>query len=78
VTTRCNDENQLDIKENCVNDKRLASYVATLALSTALYTATVAGSDVLYIGDGADNTVKGFDADTGDYLGAFVKKGTVP
>jgi DNA-binding beta-propeller fold protein YncE len=56
----------------------LASYVATLALSTALYTATVAGSDVLYIGDGADNTVKHFDADTGDYLGVFVKKGNSP
>jgi hypothetical protein len=37
--------------------------------------------DFLYIGDGADNTVKRFDARTGEYLGIFVTQkssGTQP
>jgi DNA-binding beta-propeller fold protein YncE len=31
--------------------------------------------DVLYIGDAADDSVKGFDAHTGEYLGTFVAAG---
>lgn len=35
-------------------------------------------SDSLYTGDQGDNTVKRFDADTGAFLGEFVKKGNSP
>jgi DNA-binding beta-propeller fold protein YncE len=35
-----------------------------------------ARADTLYIGDGNDNTVKRFDADTGTYLGVFVTSGS--
>lgn len=34
------------------------------------------GQDLLYIGDGSDNTVKTFDPVTGQYLGAFVVPGS--
>ena len=34
--------------------------------------------DTLYIGDIADNTVKAFDAEKGDFKGEFVKKGNSP
>jgi sugar lactone lactonase YvrE len=33
-----------------------------------------APADVLYVGDTGDNTIKGFDTDTGAYLGAIVKR----
>ena len=49
--------------------------VATLILA-GLYGAGSARADSLYIGDGADNTVKRFDAQTGAYLGAFVTSGS--
>ncbi|WP_235676720.1 hypothetical protein [Bacillus mycoides] len=32
--------------------------------------------DFLYIGDGSDNTVKTFDAETGRFLGSFVASGS--
>ncbi|HWI49314.1 MAG TPA: hypothetical protein VNU45_13935, partial [Rummeliibacillus sp.] len=33
-------------------------------------------NDYLYIGDGSDNTVKTFDANTGRFLGSFVASGS--
>jgi DNA-binding beta-propeller fold protein YncE len=39
---------------------------------------SAAEADSLYIGDGADNTVKRFDAGTGAFQGEFVKKGNSP
>src|SRR5262245_32087513 len=33
---------------------------------------STAGSDAVYIGDGADDSVKKFDAQSGAYLGTFV------
>lgn len=52
---------------------------ASLAL-LALLTGPVPAShaDSLYIGDQTDNTVKHFDADSGEFLGEFVKKGHSP
>lgn len=47
--------------------------LALLALLTGL--APASHADSLYIGDQTDNTVKRFDADTGEFLGEFVKKG---
>ncbi|TAK61023.1 MAG: hypothetical protein EPO18_15380 [Methylobacter sp.] len=35
-------------------------------------------ADSLYVGDQSDNTVKRFDADSGEYLGEFIKKGNSP
>jgi hypothetical protein len=35
------------------------------------------GADVLYIGDTADDTVKRFDAQTGQFLGTFIPEGTL-
>src|SRR5439155_22104684 len=37
---------------------------------------SAAAHDVLYVGDGADNSVKSFDAATGAYLGALVAPGS--
>lgn len=37
-------------------------------------TANAQATDSLYVGDAADNTVKRFDASTGQFLGAFVKR----
>ena len=37
---------------------------------------TSSRADVLYVGDGSDNTVKGFNANTGQYTGVFVTSGS--
>ncbi|MNZ67235.1 hypothetical protein D3C78_854730 [compost metagenome] len=37
---------------------------------------SVCHADYLYVGDQADNTVKRFDAETGGFLGDFVRRGT--
>ena len=50
--------------------------LALLALLIGL--APASHADSLYIGDQTDNTVKRFDADSGEYLGEFVKKGNSP
>jgi outer membrane protein assembly factor BamB len=47
----------------------------TLAASFSLITPASA-DDFLYIGDGADDSVKRFDASTGNYLGNFVAPGS--
>ena len=44
--------------------------IVGLGITPILY-----ASDSLYVGDGSDNTVKRFDADTGMFLGEFIKKG---
>src|SRR5215831_19883400 len=49
--------------------------VVTLILA-GFYGTGIARADSLYIGDGADDTVKRFDAQTGAYLGAFVTSGS--
>ena len=49
---------------------------ALLALLTGV--APASHADSLYIGDQTDNTVKRFDADTGEFLGEFIKKGHGP
>lgn len=41
------------------------SFVTLAAIVTAFATTSARGADILYVGDGADNTVKRFDADTG-------------
>ena len=45
--------------------------IFAMAAALSLLIAT-ASADSLYIGDGSDNTVKRFDAETGKYLGVFV------
>jgi hypothetical protein len=47
--------------------------VALIAMIAAT-APTHALADTLYVGDTSDNSIKGFDTDTGDYLGAIVKK----
>ena len=42
--------------------------IVGLGITPILY-----ASDSLYVGDGSDNTVKRFDADTGMFLGEFIK-----
>jgi hypothetical protein len=56
------------------------SAVLLLALSTAasIDVRAAGDDDVLYVGDGADNTVKRFDAETGAFLGTLVKTPPVP
>lgn len=49
--------------------------IAVLVLTAMLgFQARAQTADFLYIGDRADNTVKQFDAATGQFLGAFVKR----
>jgi DNA-binding beta-propeller fold protein YncE len=55
--------------------------IALLVAGIARITRGDEARDFLYIGDGADNTVKRFDARTGEYLGIFVTQkssGTQP
>jgi hypothetical protein len=47
----------------------IASSILILA---GIFSTGIVLADTLYIGDGGDNTVKRFDADTGAYLGTFV------
>jgi hypothetical protein len=58
--------------------KKLAFAIA--AVGTALMGLGIRGAnaDSLYIGDANDNTVKSFDASTGNYLGTFVTKNGCP
>lgn len=59
---------------------RLTSLIAVGIGLVALALAARAGApqttDTLYIGDGGDDTVKQFNAKTGEYLGAFVTPGS--
>lgn len=52
--------------------------LAVIGLITGLGVALPSRADSLYIGDGNDNTVKRFDADTGDFQGELVRKGNSP
>ncbi len=62
------------------NNKRFRSLVERITLSTLtafimwLSLMTPAHADSLYISDGGDNSVKQFDAESGAFLGFFVKK----
>jgi DNA-binding beta-propeller fold protein YncE len=51
---------------------------AMLGLIAGLGITPPTHADSLYVGDQSDNTVKHFDADTGEFLGEFVKKGNSP
>ncbi|MGH8856680.1 MAG: NHL repeat-containing protein [Polaromonas sp.] len=54
-----------------MNIKRyLLIFVVPLTLMGALATRDAVGAGILYIGDGADNTIKRFDAETGTFLDA--------
>jgi sugar lactone lactonase YvrE len=52
----------------------LASKLLVEPLETRLVPSSL--SDVLYVGDGGDNTVRRFDASTGAYQGTFVTSGS--
>jgi glucose/arabinose dehydrogenase len=52
--------------------------LTVVALIAGFGIALPTGADSLYVGDGSDNTIKRFDADTGVFQGAFVKKGNSP
>ncbi len=63
------------MRTNSVNiRKHITGFLLVLcsafALTAVLGTRTALSADVLYIGDAADNTVKRFDAETGDFLDA--------
>lgn len=47
-----------------------------LTVSISFITPASADNDILYIGDGGDDSVKRFDARTGNYLGNFVTPGS--
>jgi DNA-binding beta-propeller fold protein YncE len=52
------------------------SFAAILVGATPTWAEQRRG-DTLYIGDAADNTVKRFDAQTGEFLGTFIPEGTL-
>jgi DNA-binding beta-propeller fold protein YncE len=52
------------------------SVIAAVGITLTVVGISAARADTLYIGDGNDNTVKRFDADTGTYLGVFVTSGS--
>jgi hypothetical protein len=52
--------------------------VAVIGIALLGFGITAAKADSLYIGDANDNTVKKFDASTGQYLGVFVSKNGCP
>jgi len=52
------------------------SVIAAVGIALTMVGISAARADTLYIGDGNDNTVKRFDADTGTYLGVFVTSGS--
>jgi sugar lactone lactonase YvrE len=54
-------------------DIRMSLGMSLLALTMWVGAGSTANADSLYIGDYYDNTVKQFDADTGDFQGKFVK-----
>jgi hypothetical protein len=59
--------------------RRLALAAALgLPVAFSLATAAPAYADSLYIGDANDNTIKSFDASTGNYLGIFVNHNGCP
>lgn len=64
-----------------INSKKLRglrSLAGIALLSLGLGFIAPAHADSLYIGDQSDNTVKRFDAVTGEYQGEFIKKGNSP
>jgi hypothetical protein len=72
-------ENQLRI----LSPLKSSGYVCSSSSGICISSRTVEAADVLYIGDGFDNTVKGFDADTGTPIdfgngktGIFVTNGS--
>jgi hypothetical protein len=48
------------------------SVIAAAGIALTMLGICAARADTLYIGDGNDNTVKRFDAQTGQFLGVFV------
>src|SRR5262245_54152072 len=56
----------------------LLGLVASIAVGAASLAVPpdVAASDSLYIGDGADNTIKRYDATTGAFISVFVTSGS--
>src|SRR5438094_8779234 len=51
-------------------------FAFAILILAGLFPTGIALADSLYIGDGADDTVKRFDAETGAYLGTFVAPGS--
>jgi hypothetical protein len=59
------------MKKTSVGHRHLLA-AAAAALVLTLGPGSAIGADSLYVGDGSDDTVKRFDAETGRFLGAFV------
>jgi DNA-binding beta-propeller fold protein YncE len=70
--------NQILAKHNARFRSEIAAIVGIAVLAVGIAQSSRAGSDFLYVSDGAGaadgDTVKRFDADSGKYLGVFVKK----
>jgi hypothetical protein len=66
------------MKNNANSYRKIIAMIAVALLAAGITRSSRAGSDFLYVGDGkgtADgDTVKRFDANSGKYLGVFVKK----
>jgi hypothetical protein len=58
--------------------KKLALAIAAVGIALMGLGIRSANADSLYIGDANDNTVKRFDASTGNYLGIFVTRNGCP
>jgi DNA-binding beta-propeller fold protein YncE len=71
MTMKSNIKNLQGIRAICL-------VVLVLIVKLGFTAPTHAAEDTLYIGDAADNTVKAFDAEKGDFKGEFVKKGNSP
>jgi hypothetical protein len=70
--------NQILAKHNARFRSEIAAIVGIAVLAVGIAQSSRAGSDFLYVSDGAGasdgDTVKRFDANSGKYLGVFVKK----
>jgi DNA-binding beta-propeller fold protein YncE len=58
------------------NIRKLVLLVMLLAIIPIASIGTAIAADSLYIGDGSDDTVRQFDADTGNFIGNFVSSGS--
>jgi sugar lactone lactonase YvrE len=62
------------MKSNAYSYRKIIAVIGIALMACG--TTTSSRADVLYVGDVSDNTVKGFNANTGKYTGIFVTSGS--